>query len=104
MNLVELERKLIAAARQHTPSDQVPYAFEKRVMAHLKTLPGMDSCVFWARALWRAAGACVGVSVLLTAVALFAPEFSHSRSTTDLSLDFEKTLLASVNQDTDFSR
>ena len=29
MNLAELERKLIAAARANPPSDRVPYAFEK---------------------------------------------------------------------------
>ena len=35
MNLAELERKLIAAARANPPSDRVPYAFEKRIMARL---------------------------------------------------------------------
>ena len=35
MNLAELQRKLIAAARANAPGDGVPYAFEKRVMALL---------------------------------------------------------------------
>ena len=33
MNLVELQKKLLAAARTDVPGDQVPYAFEKRIMA-----------------------------------------------------------------------
>ena len=39
MNLAELERKLIAAARANPPSDRVPYAFEKRIMARLAARP-----------------------------------------------------------------
>ncbi len=35
MNLAELQKKLIAAARANPPGDGVPYAFEKRVMALL---------------------------------------------------------------------
>ncbi len=31
MNVDELRRKLIAAARANPPSDHVPYAFEKRI-------------------------------------------------------------------------
>ena len=53
MNLAELERKLIAAARANPPSDRVPYAFEKRIMARLAAWPVADSWALWARALWR---------------------------------------------------
>ena len=42
MNLAELEQKLVAAARANPPSDGVPYAFEKRIMARLATRPVMD--------------------------------------------------------------
>jgi hypothetical protein len=35
MNIAELKKKLIAAARANVPGDQVPYAFEKRVSALL---------------------------------------------------------------------
>ena len=58
MNLAELERKLIAAARANPPGDQVPYAFEKRILAHLATRPVADGWELWARALWRAAALC----------------------------------------------
>ena len=50
MNLAELERKLIAAARANPPGDQVPYAFEKRILAHLATRPVADGWELWARA------------------------------------------------------
>ena len=35
MNIAELQKKLLAAARANPPGDRVPYAFEKRVMALL---------------------------------------------------------------------
>jgi len=42
MNASDLQTKLIEAARKEPPQDQVPYAFEKRIMAHLAGfLPGV---------------------------------------------------------------
>ena len=37
MNLPKLQEKLLAAARGNPPGDQVPYAFEQRVMARLRS-------------------------------------------------------------------
>jgi hypothetical protein len=82
----------------------VPYAFEKRIMAHLKTLPPLDQWALWARALWRSAGACLAIVLLLTTVTLFTPTSNPVNPTSDLSLDFEKTMLASVDLETDYSR
>ncbi len=42
MNLAELERKLIAAARANSPSERVPYAFEKRILALIASRPALD--------------------------------------------------------------
>lgn len=97
MNLDELERKLIAAARANPPSDQVPYAFEKRIMARLAAWPVADRWELWARALWRAAALCVAITVLLGAWSFSAP--SASTPANDLSQDLEKILLAAVDQD-----
>ena len=97
MNLAELERKLIAAARTHAPSDRVPYAFEKRIMAHLAIRPMRDHWELWGRALWRAAAPCVAIMVLLGAWSFFGSQ--SSTGTTDLSQDLEQTLLAVVDQD-----
>jgi hypothetical protein len=96
MKLVELEKKLIAAARRQKPDDRVPYVFEKRIMA-LVTARGMpDKWVLWTRGLWRAAASCVAVAVVCGAISLFTPTASDNSN--DLSQDFENTLLASVDQ------
>ena len=97
MNLSELERKLIAAARANPPSDRVPYAFEKRITALLAAQPAVDGWALWARALWRAAAPCVAIMLLLGAWSLLAPQ--HSAPANDLSQDLEQTLLAAVDQD-----
>ena len=97
MNLAELERKLMAAARANPPSDRVPYAFEKRIMAHLAARPMSDGWELWGRALWRAAAPCVAIMLLLGAWSLFTPQ--ASAPATDLSQDLEQTLLAAVDQD-----
>lgn len=98
MDLAELERRLLAAARTQHPDDRVPYAFEKRVMAHLsgKALP--DRFAFWAAGLWRAAASCVAIMVLLSAWSFFTP--AGGSQTGDLSQEFEKAVLAATDQDT----
>jgi hypothetical protein len=96
MNPEELHQKLITAARQRGPSDHVPYAFEKRIMAQLAARTGADHWVVWAQGLWRAAGACVALAVVFGAFSLFTPAPPDNGN--DLSQDFENTLLASVDQ------
>ena len=93
MNLNDLHKELIAAARSQLPGDRVPHTFEKRVMALL-----------WARGLWRAALACLAFMLLLGTLVLATPP--RNSPSNDLSQDFENTMLASMNQDTDstFSR
>jgi hypothetical protein len=96
MNLVELQKKLIAAARRNRPDDRVPYAFEKRILAQIAARAGVDRWVFWTRGLWRAAASCVVVAVVFGTVSLFLPATTDKGN--DLSQDFENTLLASVDQ------
>jgi anionic cell wall polymer biosynthesis LytR-Cps2A-Psr (LCP) family protein len=48
------------------------------------------------RGLWRAAVSCAAIALLLGAWAFFHP--AASTSSTDLSQNFENTLLASVDQ------
>jgi anti-sigma-K factor RskA len=95
MNLAELQKKLIAAARLQEPDERVPYAFEKRIMAQLAARAGADRWMFWARGLWRAAAACAAVAVVFGAVSLFRPATPANNN--DLSQDFENTLLASAD-------
>jgi anti-sigma-K factor RskA len=100
MNLVELQKKLIAAARANAPGDHVPYAFEKRVMALLASRVAPQNMDWWVRGFWRAAVSCVAVALLCGAWAVFTPTIAPANATTstDLSQDFENTLLASVDQ------
>lgn len=67
MNIAELHKKLIAAARTESPSDRVPYAFEKRIMAAIKAAPVADAWSLWGGALWRAAAPCVAVMLAISA-------------------------------------
>jgi hypothetical protein len=96
MNLTELEKALLAAARFRTVNDGVPFAFEKRIMAQLKSLTIVDEWSWWARGLWRAAAPCVAVMLVLSAWSFYAPGYGPGA---DLSQDFENTVLAAVQQD-----
>ena len=97
MNIAELHRKLIKAAKANPPGDRVPYAFEKRIMARLMARPLPDGWALWARALWRATVPCVAITLLLSAWSFFAPVPTPVSS--DLSQEIENTVLAAVEQD-----
>ncbi len=97
MNVVELEKKLLAAARGNPPSEAVPYAFEKRILARLASLTVEDAWRAWGVALWRGALASVAVALLAAAWAV-SPLNSTRTASTDLSQDLERTLMASVDE------
>jgi len=96
MNIAELQKKLLAAARAHAPDNRVPYAFEKRVMALLAARSGADKWALWTRRFWQAAVSCVAIALLFGAWVFF--DSTTSSNSADLSLNFENTLLASVDQ------
>lgn len=97
MNVTELQAKLLKAARSNPPCDQVPYAFEKRIMAHLSK-PVVDAWGLWGAALWRAAAACVVAMVLLGG-------WSFHESTppdgTDFTQAFENSVFAALDEQPD---
>ena len=95
MNVNELQKKLIAAARASAPDDRVPYLFEKRIMALIPAVPRTDAAVLWVRGLWQAALSCAVIALLCGAWSFFNPA---SSSSDDLSQNLETTLLASVDQ------
>ena len=64
MNLEPLRQRLIAAARAETPSDRVPYAFEKRIMARIAGRPAPDRWAAWGALFWRALAPCCAVMVV----------------------------------------
>jgi hypothetical protein len=101
MQLSELYRKLIAAARANQPDARVPYAFEKRVMARLSGMKPLDGWALWGQALSRSAIFCVA---LLALVAVAAHYYLPARnSTPSLTQDVEMTLLAAVDNQADSS-
>ena len=89
MNLAELQKKLIAAARANPPSDVVPYAFEKRIMARLASRPVADPWLSWGVALWRGAAASVAISILAALLISASGEKSDSH-------DLEPTVFAAA--------
>ncbi|HYV32205.1 MAG TPA: hypothetical protein VEO53_14015 [Candidatus Binatia bacterium] len=93
MNLVDLKKKLIAAARRHPPVDDVPYGFEKRVMTRLVSLPRPDEWTLCVRALWFGASVCAAIALLM-AVWFFAPV--SEPDTPSFSQDLEQTILATA--------
>jgi hypothetical protein len=95
MNVPELQKKLMAAARAHTPDDRVPYAFEKRIMALIPSVQPADSAALWVRGLWQAAVSCAAIALVCGVWTFFSPA---ANTTDDLSQNFETTLLASVDQ------
>lgn len=109
MNLDQLQKKLLAAAKASPPADRVPLAFEKRVLAHLSAKPVMDLATLWSRALWRATVPCLALTLILVGLTLYPAGNSGSATTTttttaitattdDLTTAFEQTLLASSDQ------
>jgi hypothetical protein len=97
MNLDDLQRKLIAAARANPPPAAVPYAFERRIMARLKDLGVADHWAFWGQALWRAAAPCVALALVLAAWSFLSGPGNSTGL--DVSQDFENTVLAAATLD-----
>jgi len=95
MNVDELKKQLITVAQQVAPSNDVPFGFERRVMARIKDLALPDYWAAWARALWRAAGPCVAVALVLAVLSYFIAPGNSTGS--DLSQEFENTVLAAAN-------
>src|SRR4051812_29578613 len=91
-NLNNIQEKLIAAARATQPSDRVPFAFEKRIMARL-TEARVDLLGAWSAALWRAAMSCIAVVLLSSAWSLWS---SHQHSNADFSQEFDTAIFASA--------
>jgi hypothetical protein len=99
MNLSQLERALLVAAKSTPPDERVPYAFEQRIMARLRERAAADSWAEWAAALWRAAVPCLAVTVVLGLWAMgptgrYGSEFSPDN-------DLETALYSVVETSTD---
>ena len=99
MNLAQLQKKLLASARANPPGDDVPYAFEKRIMAQLHAKPAFDILATWNRTLWRVAAPCVAVTLLLSAWTHFAQRTEGPSET--LASDLESSLYLPFDNSTE---
>ena len=93
---MELEQNFFAAARKVIPSETVPYAFEKRVMARLKSGAKMDEWAFWGKSLWRAAAPCIALAVLCGASFLLVEPYPS-----ESAADLESALMAPIHAQTE---
>jgi len=94
MKLTDLQTKLIRAARLIPADERVPYAFEKRIMARLGLGAQLDAWTFWGRALWRAAGSCLAITIVSSAWTLWSP---HRESQPEFSQELESAVFASAS-------
>ena len=70
----DILERLLTQTREIPANDRVPYAFEKRIMAHIKEAPAALADVWsaWAQSLWKAVVPCLAVLVMV-AVWMKAP-------------------------------
>ena len=63
----DILESLLTQTREIPTNDQVPYAFEKRIMAHIKEGPAALADVWsaWAQSLWKAVVPCLAVLVMV---------------------------------------
>ena len=83
--------RLIRAARQLPEEEQVPYAFEKRIMANLSQIKPVDNVALWALGLWKAAVPCVAVMLLITTWATISTS-ADSNVEDSLATELELTM------------
>ena len=95
MNREKLHAKLIRAARATPPDERMPYAFEQRVMAHLRSSNQLDPASAWVGSFWKSAMACAGIAMLACAWTLLPVQGQD----TSLADDLDATVVASLPED-----
>ena len=85
------QEKFLKIARSIPDDPRVPYAFERRVMAHLRTAPGGEFAPPWTRLLWKAAMACLVISLGTGVLASFLEEPAAPEI---LNAELEQTVFA----------
>jgi hypothetical protein len=100
MNTESLRARLLAAARAKPPSDDVPYAFEKRIMARLVGGTQPDRLSYWSIVLWRAAASCVAFMLVVSAWTYFSA--SPQLGSDSFVMAFEDVVMAPLDLDETF--
>lgn len=95
--------KLMGAARSNPPSDRVPYAFEKRIMARLAGQKPVDLPTWLAHQLWRAVVPCFAVMMLLgvwfSVGHISRPDANMAEGLGELSLDHVVQVATVISSD-----
>ena len=94
MDLEKLSAKLLNAARLEPEDDRVPYAFEQRILARIKGLRPDDPWKLWDAALWKAAMACLVVSLIFSA-------WTYTSGLESSTVTLETTVLSMAEQMSD---
>jgi hypothetical protein len=95
MKLDQLHDKILAAGRALPHQPQVPYAFEKRVMAALPCASAPDAWAIWSHLLWRAAAFSVAIMVAMSAWA--AASLPANSSPAGLAAELERAVWAPLS-------
>jgi|SRR6185436_20651178 len=88
--------KLKQLARSLPADERVPYAFEKRIMAQLRSGLQPDVWSVWSRLMWRAALTCVAISLCAGAWSRF--ETVEKTAGEFLAADLEEAVFAPVHE------
>ena len=85
--------EILEKTREMPADDRVPYAFEKRIMAHIKEAPAAAAHLWelWGHSLWRAVVPCLAVMILV-AVWMKAP--GETDGTTSPGADEREMVIA----------
>ena len=94
MDIKELYRKLMNAARSMPPDERTPYAFEKRVIACLQGLPKVDLARLWSRGMWRAAMSSAAVMLAILIWTRLDSPMAPAAYADGSALDIEEIVLA----------
>ena len=99
MNINELETALVKTARSQPSDGHVPYAFEKRIMSRLTSAQAIPwfAC---GKSLWRAALACVVVTLLC---GLWSFSAIKQNNADTFSQSFESAVYADIDQNVENS-
>ena len=92
--------EFVKFAREVARDERVPYAFEKRIMAHLGRTPAPDFLAMWTHALWRGVVPCVGIMLIVAAISFSQREDSTN---TDLETELDNAVMTLPDSTLDLS-
>lgn len=99
MNLDQLQQVVLKAARRNPPEDRVPYAFEQRVMAQVRsrTREANSDGMTWLVGFWRAALSGSALALLLVVANGLMPDPGVSEEGDLSAAGLEEILMASAD-------